>query len=119
MESLAIPLAGLAGLTFLVYSFINWAKYLTNWSTSKNAAITQVVTWAAAVAGVFLFAESQWGALDIENVGTLSAMNTASKIVLGLALGSAASVGYDVLGSIDNTRSTATPPLTGSETTGD
>jgi hypothetical protein len=107
----ALPLAGLAGLMFVVWKFIDFLRYFANFSSQKSAVVTQALSWLGGIAGVFLFAETQWGAIDIQNIGTVSAMNTASKILLGLAVASAASTGVDLFQSIDGTNSNAKPPL--------
>jgi hypothetical protein len=76
-----------------------------------NGLVSQVVVWAIAIGFVFLAAESSlFEHFDVNGLA-LGTLNNADLALFGLALGSGASVGWDLLRTFDNTQSAATPPL--------
>lgn len=106
-------ITGVIGLVALVWKFIDFLKQLTPPDKNYNAAITQVVVWVSGIAAVFLFGASQFG--DSVSVGahSLDKMDTPTKLILGLMIGSIASSTVDFKQAFDNTDSSKQPPLTG------
>jgi hypothetical protein len=76
-----------------------------------NAVTKTVLPWLAGVAFAFHLQATDF-ARDLQLAGVVLAdTNAATVILFGLSLGSTASVGSDVLAAVDNTRSSAVPPL--------
>lgn len=103
-----VPLVALLGL---VYAGINFLKYLTN--KQWNAVITQLIVWVVGVLFAWLFGESDFGgAITVGDTGqTLATLNFASLVLVGMVVGSAATVAYDVKSAIDRNDSAVTPKL--------
>lgn len=93
-----IPVAIMAAL---IAKLVDFGKALSN--RDGNAAVTQLVAWAAGVLTVILFARSDfangitYGGVVLEN------MNLWSQIIVGMAVSSVASVANDVRQSLDST----------------
>lgn len=93
----------------LIKKLVDVVRYATG--RDWNAVVTQVLVWFAGVVVVTVFAASDWagsialGDLQLEN------MNLASLVLAGLTVGSAASVGQDVIKAVDNGQTEAKPPL--------
>ncbi len=101
--------APLALLGALVYKFVDFLKFVRarNW----NAAVTQLVAWAAGILAITLFANSDF-ASGIDFSGkTLDSLNFLSQVIIGLSATSLFSAFYDVKRAIDNTDSAKTPAL--------
>lgn len=85
----------------LIAKLIDFGKALSN--RDGNAAVTQLVAWAAGVLIVVLFARSDfangvaYGGVVLEN------MNLWTQIIVGMAVSSVASVGNDVRQAVDST----------------
>ena len=101
----------LASLIALGTRFVSFLKYLR--AKDWNSVATQAASWASGVAIVFLA-----GAADITNrlilfpgVPTLSDINAASKVMLGLMLMSLGSEVYQFKKAFDRTDSAAEPAL--------
>jgi hypothetical protein len=102
-----------AALAITVFTFISLLRFLRG--QDWNGAFTILSVWASGMAGVWLFAQSAWGeTTDLAGLTggvPLADLSGASIIIVGLQVGSAA-VGFNELrGAIDNTSSTAKPPL--------
>jgi hypothetical protein len=72
--------------------------------------VTQLAAWLGATAVVFLYSASDFGTFSIGDIA-INNMEWSTKLILGLAIGSAASVGTDVKKAIDSSDSAAVPPL--------
>ncbi len=82
-----------------------------------NLVLTQLVAWITGVVVVWLAAKVDFAsAVEIANV-QLDQMSLWTQAALGVLLGSGASVGQDILKSIDNTQSEAKPKLVPGTTT--
>lgn len=104
-----MTIAPLVVLGTLVFTFINWLKFIRG--RQYNSAITQVIVWASGVAAVWLVAASQFG-IDVHvNSLTLRAMDSATKVVTGLLAASLLSTVNEVKKAIDNTDTAQTPKL--------
>lgn len=102
-----VPL--LAALAF-AWKLVDWLKQLRvrDW----NAIVTQFAVWVAGVFVVFLLAHSDFGhAIDTFGGVPLDLLNGWSLLLVGLTVGSSASVGYDFRRSFDNSDSAAQPSL--------
>lgn len=97
---------------FLVKQIIDFVKYLKG--KEWNGVITVLSVWLAGVVVITLLAQTDFA--DSINVldRTLSSLNFATQVFLGLTIGSVGSFANEVTGAIDSTRSTAKPTLTGS-----
>lgn len=106
-----ISIASLAALLALTWKFIDFLKLLANLPGSKNGVITQLASWAAAVGAVFLYGASQVGSRVIVDELSVDQMDTPTKILVGLAIGSAASAVVDWKKATDNSDTAVIPPL--------
>ena len=106
MDETFVPLLALGTL---VKKLIDFLAYVTNGYYRK--ALSQVVVWVAGVVVVALYAQTDWAEGIIFAGRTLADMNFATQVAVGLGIGSAASVGTDLLKSVDNNDTQRTPSL--------
>lgn len=107
-----VVIAGLAGMLVVVWKVIDFARLLATWRTERSAIVTQILAWVGAVAVVFLYGGSQLGDFVVPGTELLLAdANAGTKIILGLAIGSAASAAVDVKQAIDSSDTATKPPL--------
>jgi hypothetical protein len=96
-------------LAALIYQTVNLLRSLRgrDWNTTATVAIA----WIAGAAAVWLVAQTDFA--DGIQVGdlALSTLNAWSLLFVGMTVGSVGSVTNDVIGAVDNTRSTVKPPL--------
>lgn len=104
-----MPLVPLVALGTIVFSFVNFLKFVSG--KQWNAALTQVIAWCAGIAGIFLMAETQFASGISVGDTRLDVLDGASKLVLGLVATSLLSTVNEIKKAIDNTDSAATPPL--------
>lgn len=106
-----ILIAGLVGLSALSWKVIDFLRMLANLKTEKSGVITQALAWVGSIAAVFLYGESQFG--DTVTVASirLDNMDSATKLLFGLVLGSTAAVLVDFKQAIDNNDNATKPPL--------
>lgn len=99
----------LAATVALLWKVVDTAKLVR--VRDVNAVVTQAVTWGAGVLLAFLLAATDFA--DGIPIGDmhLGHLNAASLILVGLSLGSSASVAYDFKRAIDRTDSAAMPTL--------
>lgn len=99
----------LAATIALLWKIVDFAKLLR--VRDVNAVVTQAVTWGAGVGLAFLLAGTDF-AEGIKIGGMiLGHVNDSSLVLIGLSLGSSASVAYDLKRAIDRTDSAAMPSL--------
>jgi hypothetical protein len=111
IEGAPLALAGFAALAALAYKIIDFLRMLASLPGTKSGVVTQLLAWIGAIGVLFLYAASQFGdTVSISNV-TLDKMDTATKLLTGLALGSFASVIVDFRQAFDSGDSAAKPPL--------
>jgi ABC-type glucose/galactose transport system permease subunit len=99
----------LVALGTLVFTFVNFLRFLAarNWS----AVLTQLIAWAAGIAGVFLLKATDFasgikiGDLTLDKVGFWSAL------LVGLLATSLLSTVNEVKKAIDNKDSAQVPAL--------
>jgi hypothetical protein len=106
------PIAGLVGMLTVVWKLIDFLKLLANWSHERSGVLTQVLVWLGAIAVVFLYGASDLGTFPIP--GTELMLEDAgvwTKVILGLAIGSASSVLVDAKQAIDSSDTATKPPL--------
>ncbi len=100
-------------LTALVKKVIDAAKYLTN--RQWNGFVTQVIVWGAGFVAAFVGANAEItkdvGLPIGDAVITLGGLDIWSLILLGLSIGSLASVGNGAEAAIDINRDTTKPRL--------
>jgi hypothetical protein len=108
LGSLVLGVAGMIAITMKVTDFL---KQVTNLPGSKRAVLTQLAAWAGATAVVFLYSASDFGPNVVIGDVAVNDMAWASKVVLGLAIGSAGSAAVDFKKAVDNSDSAAVPPL--------
>lgn len=105
---IVVPLALFGGL---LYALINFAKNVR--AGDKNAWTTQAIVWGAGVILTFLFAFSMFGdSMKITDELSLSQLDPAATLIVGLSASSLVSAGYDVKKALDNSDTAKTPPLT-------
>ena len=106
-----VLIAGLVGLSTLGIKFVDFLRQLSNFSTQKSAIVTQLVSWVGMIAAVFLYGESQFGDTVTVAEINLENMDAPTKLLLGLVLGSVASVIVDFKQARDNNDDASRPPL--------
>jgi hypothetical protein len=93
--------APLLAAVALIWKIVDVVKYLLE--RNRKAVITQMGVWAAGVSVVLLLSASDFASgIDVADY-QLSTLNLASLILLGLSVGSTASVAVDVKQAVDNT----------------
>lgn len=107
----SLIVVGIGGLLAMVWKFTDFLKMLTNLKTEKSGVVTQLEVWAAAVFGVFLFSATQFGPTAVIGDISVDAMSNATKLWVGLAIGSLASGVVDFKQARDNNDSAKKPPL--------
>lgn len=106
-----LTLAGLVGLLALAAKVVDFLRYLANLPTTLSSVLTQLLAWVGATLVVFLYGASQFGTtVDFGGIA-LSDMDGWTKLLVGLAIGSLASLAKDFVAARDNTDSAAVPPL--------
>lgn len=102
-----VPLAALAAL---VYTLINFFKYLTN--ADWKSAITIAVVWIAGILAVTIAAHTDFAAsITIIDDIALDKLNFWSLLFTGLIIGSLGSSFFDLKKALDGNDSAKTPPL--------
>lgn len=104
---------GVIGLVALIAKFTDFLRVVTNLPGSLSAVLTQLTAWGAGLAGVFLYSASDFGPTITIGGMLLSDIDGPAKVILGLALGSAASLAVDFKQAFDNNDTAAKPPLVG------
>jgi hypothetical protein len=108
-----VLIAGMIGLLALAAKMIDFLRLLSNLPATKSSALTQALAWVGAIAIVFLYGSSQFGDTVKVDGLTLSDMDGTTKLLVGLAVGSLASLAKDFIKARDNTDSAKVPPLIG------
>lgn len=88
---------------------VDWLKYIKDKNT--NGTLTQLFVWVVGVGVIFLLANTDFAGGVVVGGKALSILGWESLLLIGLTLGSWASVGFDIKKAIDNTDSAATPQL--------
>jgi hypothetical protein len=96
----------------LVFTFVNFLTYLR--SKNWNGVLTQLIAWAAGIAGIFIASGTQFAPQIKFGSQALSGMNPWTKIFLGLIATSILSTVNEVKKAIDNNDSAKKVPLIGS-----
>lgn len=107
----SVVIVGFGGLLALTWKVIDLLRLLGSFREHRSGVVTQILSFIGGIAAVALFAASDFGQ-GVEIPGsefTLDSLNGYSQIVLGLMVGSAASVAVDVKQAIDG-RDTASKP---------
>lgn len=90
-----VVLAGLVGMLAVAAKVVDALRYALDWPRSKSKLLTQLVAWVGATAVVFLYAASDLGTtVDIDGL-SLADVNGWTKVLVGLAVGSLASIVTD------------------------
>ncbi len=106
-----VPLVVMLATIKKVVDFVRYAK-----AGDTNGIVTQLLAWLAGFGLAALVAHTPWAATINMGGVTLAEMNIAAQIFAGLALGSAAAFGTDILKAADNSQSAAVPALVGPTT---
>lgn len=94
----------------LIWKLVDFAKACR--VKDVDSIVTQVAVWAAGVAVVFLLAGTDFAdGIDVAESYTLSSLNAASLLLIGLTIGSTASAAYDFKRAFDRSDSAAQPSL--------
>lgn len=99
-------------LATLASKFVDFLKFLRN--KDWNAAFTQAAVWVSGAVVMFLAsAAAVTHDVVIPNLNvTFGQLDGGSKILIGTAITSLLSVGFDLKKAIDSTDTARTPPLT-------
>lgn len=104
-------IAGLVGMLAVTAKVIDFLRYISNLPATRSEVLTQLLAWLGAVAVVFLYGASDFGVtIDLGGVA-LSDVNGWTKVLVGLVIGSGASLVKDHVKARDNTDSAKVPPL--------
>lgn len=92
-----------------VFVLTNLVAYIRakNW----NGVLSTLLPWAIAVGALWLAAQTRWAEGASFDGVLLKSVSVADLIVLGLLVSGVAGTGHKVLQAIDNTRTSAVPPL--------
>ena len=104
-----MPFVATAALIALVYAFIDFLKAVTN--KNVNAAVTQLIGWAAGTGAVFVAGASQFASEIKIGDHTLLSLNGPTKLFVGLMIASTAKVAFDLKKSLDTSDSAVQPKL--------
>lgn len=113
-----VLLAGLVGLLALSAKVIDFLRLVADLArdgnpTTLGRVLTQLAAWVGGVAVVFLYGASDFGVtVDLGGI-SLADVNGWSKVLVGLVVGSAASLAKDYIAARDNSDSSKMPPLLG------
>ena len=99
----------LTALGTLVFTFVNFLKYLR--ARNGSAVLTQLIAWAAGIAGIVLVAHTQFATDIVFGKHTLASLDISSQLFLGLIATSILSTVNEVKKAIDNGDSAKTPNL--------
>ena len=94
----------------LVFTFVNFLTYLT--SRKWNSVLTQLIAWAAGIAGIFIASATQFAPAITFGSQSLSGMDPGTKIFLGLIATSILSTFNELKKAIDNNDTAKKTPLT-------
>lgn len=99
----------------LIVKLLTLGKYVTNWSTSKNDAITLLTAMIVGVVVVILASHAAITEAVVIPPSTLplGALDWLSQVFLGLVVTSLGAFAYDVKKAIDSSTSTREPRLFG------
>jgi Na+/proline symporter len=96
----------------LLWKVVDWLRMVRGWPGTRSGVVTQLLAWAGATVVVFLYGASDFGTFEVPGTQLLlSDLGGWSKVILGLAIGSTASVAVDVKQAVDNTDTASKPPL--------
>jgi len=111
IEGAPLAVAGFVGLAALTWKFVDWLRLLMNFRDHRSGIITQFLAWVGACLAVYLYGESQFG--DTVNISGISLdhMDSATKLLVGLAIGSTASVAVDLKQALDGKDDATKPAL--------
>lgn len=99
-----VPLVAAIALIWKIVDFVKFVQV-----RNINAIVTQVGVWVAGVAVLFLLAATDFASGVKIGDSVLGDLNWASVILIGLSIGSSASVLVDAKKAVDNTDSAAVP----------
>ncbi len=109
-----MSLTPLVAVGTLVFTFVNFLTYLRsgNW----NGVVTQLIAWAAGIAGILIAAHTQFASQITFGTQKLSSMNGPTQLFLGLIATSLLSTVNEIKKAIDSTDSAKKAPLLPSAT---
>lgn len=109
MDTLII--IGSAGLTALVWKFVDFMRLLGSYKTEQSAIATQVLAWVGGIAAVMFYAASDFGGTVTIGDQTLDQYSLITQALFGLMAASVASAAVDVKQAIDSKDNNRYPPL--------
>lgn len=104
-------IVGMVGLVALIAKLTDFGRMLTNLPGTGRKVASQLLAWAVAIAALWLYSASQYGSTVVIAGTPVDHMGAATKVLVGVTLGSAASLVADGRRAIDNTQTAAVPPL--------
>lgn len=104
-----MPLVPLVALGTVVFNFVNVLKFASG--KQWNSVITQLIAWAAGIAGIFLVGATQFALGIMVGDVSLDSLDTPSKFFLGLVATSLLSTFNELKKALDRSDSAVTPPL--------
>lgn len=107
------PLILLATTLYVFQALVRYAK-AADW----NGALSIVLSCAAGIAAIALAAHSSatGGIVLVQGGAPLSALDGGAVVMLGIAVGTTAPAGADLLKALDGSRTSKKPPLVGDST---
>ncbi len=104
-----MPLVPLVALGTVVFNLVNVLKYASG--RQWNSVVTQLIAWAAGVAGIFLVGATEFASGIMVGDVSLEGLDTPSKFFLGLVATSLLSTFNELKKALDRSDSASTPPL--------
>lgn len=97
--------APLLAAVALIWKLVDFVKYVR--ARNVDAVITQLGVWVAGIIVLLLLAATDFASGIVIGDAPLGSLNIASLILIGLTVGSSASVLVDAKKAVDNTDSAA------------
>lgn len=110
-----MPFVPLVAALALVTKLVDFGKYLT--ARNINGAVTQLVAWGAGIGAFFLLSRTDFASGITIGDLSLSTLNGASLILVGMSVASVGSLAIDFKQARDNTDTAAKPALLPGTTT--
>lgn len=109
-----VALGGLAGMIAVVKKLTDFAKLVTNLPTTTSAVVSQLLAWLLGIGATFVYAASNVYGSTVQFGDTgqsLATADTATKLIIGVAVGSVGSLVVDWQKARDNNDTAKMPPL--------
>lgn len=102
-----VPLAAMAALVIAIINLLQYAR-----AKDTNGVLTTLAAWVAGLVVVFLGAETDFAnSIKVTDDLSLGALNTASKVLVGLTVAASGQLAVQFKRAIDTSDSAKKPDL--------